>query len=146
MNLWYHRIASWDIRVLVCLPRIWSPVTDMQHYYLVRHPTNEWRLANVMSHVYLSVVVCLRGLYNHFVSSRLQHFVSNLTHFYPGLRLHGKKTNIRGWVISISLFISWVRRVIAWTDFRRCHCHHSDGLRVNWIVFPLVVRSLGCVP
>ena len=39
MKLWYGRIASWDIRVLVVyLPRIWSPVTDimdMQHFTML---------------------------------------------------------------------------------------------------------------
>ena len=34
MNLWYVRVTSWDICGLVFLPRIWSPVTDIQQYYL----------------------------------------------------------------------------------------------------------------
>ena len=25
-------------------PEIWSPVTDMQHYYLARYPTDDWQL------------------------------------------------------------------------------------------------------
>ena len=44
------------------LPRIWPSVTDMQHYYLARYPTDDWHLAYMFSLVYFSVEVCLEGI------------------------------------------------------------------------------------
>ena len=46
--------------------------TDTQHYYLARFPTYVWLVANILSYVrvYFSMLVCLRGLYHHSVSSR----------------------------------------------------------------------------
>ena len=76
MNLWYGRIASWAIHVLVILLRIWSLVTNMQLHYLARHPTDDWLLENMFSQVYFSVVVCQRWLYHHSVSSGLGSCVS----------------------------------------------------------------------
>ena len=67
-KLWYGRIASWDIRVLVVFARIWPPVTDMQHYYHARYPTDDWHLACMFSLVYFSVEVCLVGVFPHAVS------------------------------------------------------------------------------
>ena len=53
MNLWYGRIASWNIRVMVVfLPRIWPFVTDMQHYYHARYLTDDWHLAYMFLLVY----------------------------------------------------------------------------------------------
>ena len=34
------------------LPRIWPSVTDMQHYYHARYPTDDWHLAYMFSLVY----------------------------------------------------------------------------------------------
>ena len=31
------------------LPRIWPSVTDMQHYYHARYPTDDWHLAYMLS-------------------------------------------------------------------------------------------------
>ena len=45
------------------LPRIWSSVTDMQHYYHTRYPTDDWHLAYMFSLVYFSVEVCLVGMF-----------------------------------------------------------------------------------
>ena len=70
MNLWYGRIASWDIVSLWYLPRIGPSVTDMQHYYHARYPTNDWHLACIFSSVYFSVEVCLEGVFPHSVSTR----------------------------------------------------------------------------
>ena len=61
----------------VFLPRTWFPVTDMQHYYLARYPTDVWHLANTprksipVKQAYFTVVVCLRVLCHHSVSSWL---------------------------------------------------------------------------
>ena len=63
LKLWYGRIASWDIRVLVVFARIWPPVTDIQHYYYARYPTDDWQLACMFSFVYFSVKVCLVGVF-----------------------------------------------------------------------------------
>ena len=52
-----------------CLPRIWPSVTDMQHYYHARYPTDDWHLAYMFSVVYFSVEVCLEGVFPHSVST-----------------------------------------------------------------------------
>ena len=70
MNLWYGRIASSDIRVLVVFARIWPSATDMQHYYHARYPTDDWHLAFMFLLVYCSVEVCLEGVFPHSVSKR----------------------------------------------------------------------------
>ena len=44
------------------------PVTDMQHYYHARYPTDDWHLASIFSLVYFSVEVCLVGVFPHSVS------------------------------------------------------------------------------
>ena len=51
------------------LPRIWPSVTNMQHFYHARYPTDDWHLAYMFSLVYFSVEVCLVGLYPHSVST-----------------------------------------------------------------------------
>ena len=52
------------------LPRIGPPVTDMQHYYHARYPTDDWHLVYVFLLVYFSVEVCLEDVFPHFVSTR----------------------------------------------------------------------------
>ena len=52
------------------LPRIWPSVTDMQHHYHARYPTDDWHLAYLFSLVYFSVDVCLVGVFPHSVSTR----------------------------------------------------------------------------
>ena len=42
------------------LPRIWPSVTDMQHYYHARYPTENWHLAYMFLLVYFSVEVSKR--------------------------------------------------------------------------------------
>ena len=82
--LWYGRIASWGIRILVVLPRIWPPVTDMQQYYFASDPIDDWHLTNMFPYVYFSVSVYLRE----FLVILLAHgqdLMSVLTH--NGLRL-----------------------------------------------------------
>ena len=44
------------------LPRIWTTVTDVQHYYHASYPTVDWHLAYMFSQVYFSVDVCLVGM------------------------------------------------------------------------------------
>ena len=52
------------------LPKIWPSVTDMQHYYHARYPTDDWHLAYMFSLIYFSVEACLVGLFPHSVKSR----------------------------------------------------------------------------
>ena len=52
------------------LPRIWPSVTDMQHNYHARYPTDDWHLAYMFSLVYFPVEVCLEGVFPHYVSTR----------------------------------------------------------------------------
>ena len=52
------------------LPRIWPSVTDMQHYYHARYPSDDWHLAYMFSLVYFSVEVWLVGVFPHSVSTR----------------------------------------------------------------------------
>ena len=52
------------------LPRIWPSVTDMQHYYHARYPTDDWHLAYMFLLVYFSVEVCLEDVSPHSVSTR----------------------------------------------------------------------------
>ena len=51
------------------LPRIWPSVTDMQHYYHARYPTDDWHLAHMFLLVYFSVEVCREGVFPHSVST-----------------------------------------------------------------------------
>ena len=62
-GLLHGTIVSWWY-----LPRIWPPVTDMQHYYHARYSTDDWHLACMFSLVYFSVEVCLVGVFPHSVS------------------------------------------------------------------------------
>ena len=73
MNLWYICMAGLLSGTFVSwwyLPRIWPSVTDMQHYYHARYPTDDWHLAYMFSLVYFSVEVCLEGVFPHSVSTR----------------------------------------------------------------------------
>ena len=44
--------------------RIWPSVTDMQHYYHARYPTDDWHLAYMFSLVYFSVEGCLESVFS----------------------------------------------------------------------------------
>ena len=55
MFLWICDIAGllrWTFVSWWYLPRIWPSVTDMQHYYHARYPTDDWHLA------YMFLLVC----------------------------------------------------------------------------------------
>ena len=52
------------------LHRIWPSVTDMQHYYNARYPTDDWHLAYMFLLVYFSVEMCLEGVFPHTISTR----------------------------------------------------------------------------
>ena len=65
IRLLHGTLVSWWY-----LPRIWSSVTDMQHYYHARYPTDDWHIAYMFLLVYFSVEVCLEGVFPHSVSTR----------------------------------------------------------------------------
>ena len=108
MNLWYGRIASWDIRVLWYLIRIWPSVTDMQHYYHARYPTDDWHIAYMFSLVYFSVEVCLEGVFPHSVSTRQDSCVRGYAPPHAGSPLT-KKTKIEP-----ELHLNQARRHLNW--------------------------------
>ena len=93
MSYYHHQIELWSLglghEIIVCavclsiflwicdmagllrgtfvswwyLSRIWPSVTDMQHHYHARYPTDDWHLAYMLSLVYFSVDVCLEGVF-----------------------------------------------------------------------------------
>ena len=74
------------------LSRIWPSVTDMQHYYHARYPTDDWHLAYMFSLVYFSVVVCLDGVFPHSVST----WGDSCVRVYAGFTPHKKTKSNRG--------------------------------------------------
>ena len=98
MDLWYGRIAldnGW-IMPWWYLPRIWPSVTDMQHYYHARYPTDDWHLAYMFLLVYFSVEVCLEGVVPHSVSTRRDPCVKVYASLTLALPLARKTKSNRG--------------------------------------------------
>ena len=93
------------------LPRIWPSVTDMQHYYHARYPTDDWHLANMFSLVYFSVEVCLEGVFPHSVSTRRDPCIRVYAPLTLGSPL--KKKQNRTEVTQLS---TWAKRGGIWTD------------------------------
>ena len=94
------------------LPRIWPPVTDMQHYY----PTEDWHLACVFSLIYFSVEVCLAGVFPHSVSIWSYPCVRACAPLM-NWRLPSRENNI---VQGVTRFSTWAKRGGIWTDARVC--------------------------
>ena len=102
------------------LPRIWPPppppVTDMQHYYHARYPTDDWHVACMFSLVYFSVEVCLVGVFPNSVSilsdPRVRACVSLMNWSPPS-----RENNI---VQGVTRFSTWAKRGGIWTDARVC--------------------------
>ena len=78
-------------------PRIWPSVTDMQHYYRARYPTDDWHLAYMFSLVYFSLEVCLVGVFPHFVSTRRNPCVMVYAPLPLASPLTRKQNSNRGW-------------------------------------------------
>ena len=72
------------------LPRIWSPVTDMQQLHFAKYPTDDWHQANVFSQVYFSVLVCLRRLYYNSVINTARVLCQFWHTPHTGLPFYGK--------------------------------------------------------
>ena len=71
--LWIRDMARWLRGTFVFwwyLSRIWPSVTDMQHYYHARYPTDDWHLGYMFSLVCFSVGVCLVGVFPHSIGTR----------------------------------------------------------------------------
>ena len=97
------------------LPRIWPSVTDMQHYYHARYPTDDWHLAYMFSLVYFSVEVYLVGVFPHSVSTRRDLCVRVYAPLALGSPLTRKQNSTRGWPGS-----TWSKRGGIWTDVWVC--------------------------
>ena len=118
------------------LPRIWPSVTDMQHYYHARYPTDDWHLAYMFSLVYFSVEVYLVGVFPHSVST----WRDPRVRFYVPLTLLPlltRKQNRRG---DPALYLSQARGHLNW----RMGLPALLGGKLGcWIFqFPLIVHSL----
>ena len=98
------------------LPRIWPSLTDMQHYYDARYPTDDWHLAYMFSLVYFSVDVCLVGVYPHSVSTRRDPCVRVCAPLTAGFLPH-EKTKIELGVTRLSTWAKWGG---IWTDAWVC--------------------------
>ena len=48
----------------------WNYILDIITYYHARYPTDDWHLAYMFSLIYISVEVCLEGVFPHSVSTR----------------------------------------------------------------------------
>ena len=106
------------------LPQIWPSVTDMQHYYHARYPTDDWHLAYMFSLVYFSVEVCLEGVFPHSVSTRWDPSSGSMYPSRcpppPSRRTHTvtkKQNKIEEGVTRLS---TWTKREGIWTDAWVC--------------------------
>ena len=79
------------------LPRIWPLVTDMQHYYHARYPTDDWHLACMFSLVYFSVLVCLVGVFPHSISMWSDPCFRACVPSWTGVSPHEKTISYKGW-------------------------------------------------
>ena len=136
------------------LPRIWSSVTDMQHSYHARYPTDDWHLAYMFSLVYFSVEVCLVGVFPHSVSKRRD----------PCIRICAPLTlappsRENKFELGVTRLSTWAKWGGVWTDAWVCLHYWVVILVVGYFNFPLyctvygvchyglkVVRTLYCLP
>ena len=105
-RLLHGTIVSWWY-----LPPIWSSVTDMQHYYHARYPTDDWHLAYMFSLVYFSVEVCLVGVFPHSVSTRQDPCIRVCAPHMLASPLTRKQNRTGGWPSS-----TWAKWGGIWTD------------------------------
>ena len=116
--------------------RIWPSVTDMQHCYHARYPTDDWYLTYMFLLVYFSVEVCLGDVFPHSVSTRRDSCVR----VYAPLTLappHEKANSNRG---DPDLHLQQARGHLNW---RMGLPALLGGILGCWIVwFPLILYSL----
>ena len=99
----------------------WPTVTEMQHYYHARYPTDDWHIAYMFSLVYFSVEVCLEGVLPHPVSTRQDSCVSvyaPLTLAPPSRK--NKQTNKQKNRTGVTQLCTWTKRGGIWTDAWVC--------------------------
>ena len=98
------------------LSRIWPSVTDMQHYYHARYPTDDWHLGYMFSLVCFSVGVCLVGVFPHSIGTRRDPCVrvcAPLKLAFPSL----ENKNRTG----VTRPSTWAKWGGIWTDAWVCH-------------------------
>ena len=76
---------------------IWPSVTDMQHFYHARYPTDDWLIAYIFSLVYFSVEVCLEGMFPHSFSTKRDPCVRVYSPLTLASPLTKKTKSNRGW-------------------------------------------------
>ena len=133
MNLWYGRIPSWDIRVLVVFALNLVSVTDMHHYYYARYPTDYWHLAYMFSLVYFPVEVCLVGVFSHSVMTRRDPCVR----VYAPLTLASPLTSKQNRTGVVTRLSSWAKRGGIWTDAWVCLHYWLEILVAGYFNVPL---------
>ena len=121
---------------LLVFARYWPAVTDMQHYYHARYPTDDWHLAYVFSLAYFSAEVCLEGVSPHSVSTRWDPCVmvcAPLTLASPS-----RENIIEQRVTRLS---TWAKRgTFELTKGSACIIGLSDSL-----ISPYIAQFFGCV-
>ena len=119
------------------LPRIWPPVTDMQHYYHARYPTDDWHLEYMFSLVYFFVDVCLVGVFPHSVSTRRDPCVRDCAPLTLASPLTRKQNRTGG---DPALHLSQVRGHLSWRMGLPALLGGNLGC---WIfLFPFILHSL----
>ena len=121
------------------LPRIWPSVTDMQLYYHVWYPTDDWNLAYMFSLVYFSVEVCLVGVYPHSVSTRRDPCARVCAHLtlktksnrrWPGSPLEPSEGAFERMVCLYYWVVIWVAGYLKFPLYCTVYgvCHREDTL------------------
>ena len=121
------------------LPRIWPSVTNMQHYYHARYPTDDRHLAYMFSLVYFSVEVCLEGVFPHSVNTRQDSCVrvyASLT-LAPPSRKKQKQNRTGG---DPALHLNQARGHLNWRMGLPALLGGNLGCRI--VQFPLILHSL----
>ena len=95
-----------------------NTVTDMQHYYHARYPTDDWHLACMFTLVYFSVEVCPVGVFPLSVSIWSDPCVRACVLCTPReLASSRSRENI---VQGVTRFSTWAKRGGIWIDARVC--------------------------
>ena len=122
------------------LPGIWPSVTDMQHYYHDRYPTDDWHLAYMFSLIHFSVDVCLVGVFAHSVSTRRDPCIrvcAPLTLASPSWE-NKNQTGVQ-WLST------WAKWGGIWTDAWVCLHYWVVIWVVGFFNSPYIAQFMGCV-
>ena len=102
-----------------------TSVTDMQHYYHARYPTDNWHLAYMFSLVYFSVYVCLVGVFPHSASTRRGSMCQGLCTPHAGFPPHENTTRAPRALVYIW---HWLKSLDRLPGKRR-----HDESRLTWV-------------